>query len=145
MQSCGVLANIMTAKKMPETILKMLEDKDSDNDEVNARIWCFVNKYTIEILDIWEHGEFTVKERDGHFDIGEVPKGTTSLDAAMSIGAEELEGWMIDNIQEYADNTFRVILRKMLSTSTVESGFLINLARAICHARIQALAYVRGL
>jgi len=27
-----------------DKILKMLEDPESDNDEVNARIWCFENK-----------------------------------------------------------------------------------------------------
>jgi len=131
---------------MPETILKLLEDPDSDNDEVNARIWCFVNKYTIAILDIWEHGEFTVKERDGHFDIGEIPKGTTSLDAAMSIGAEELERWKI-YLNEYTNSKGETVFRCVYTKGKdwVMASDMTDIYRAISHARIQALAYVRGL
>lgn len=127
-----------------ETIKKMLEDPDSDNDEVNARIeccnrglkylgksgetacWVAVAKYSTKELLCGEH----------------ISKYTTSLDAAMSIGAEELEGWKMQTLEADKHSTANCrndIGRKIWSEPCP------NTPRAIAHARIQALEYIRGL
>lgn len=125
---------------MPDKILKMLADKDSCDDAVNARIWCF------------EHGEkfvamashicspcFEIENHGGVFTTES--KYTTSLDAAMSIGVEELEGWVIHITQ--TGRGFSVTFTLIFKWQTdVKEGT--NLPRAIAHARIQALEYVRS-
>ncbi len=122
---------------MTETILKMLEDKESDNDELNARLWCFENEFD---PGVWV--SYTNKSDDEDF-----LKYTTSLDAAMSIGKEELDGKLImfwcedDGLGTFScgyywdESVDRPIGRI--------GGQAHDLPRAICHARIQALDYVR--
>lgn len=128
-----------------EIIKSMLEDPESDNDELNALIWCF------------EHGKKYLGKTGGagnnHWIDGHksnellceqhIPDFVNSLDAAMSIGAEELEGWRIsinDEGDHYQVNFYNIELDKIIQGYCCEI-----LPRAIAHARIQALAYVRGI
>ena len=114
-----------------KTILKMLEDPASDNTDIDYLIWCFIE------------GTEPVSPPGDYGFIGE--KYTTSLDAAMSIGAEELEGWYW-----YASHNvgiYSVVMHKGITKGKYDVEFLgevhSNMPRAICHARIQALEYVR--
>ena len=113
---------------MPETILKMLEDPESDNDGVNGLIWAFTEG--IELL-VYNKGTY--------------PLYTTCLNAAMSIGADELEDFHLRTIQarlHYAMLDLAIYEGDDPEICFRSSG-ISTLARAICHARIQALAYIR--
>ena len=143
-------------------ILKMLEDPESDNDELNARIWCFEQgakfvRYRKKTLVYKDHPSMA-----GTVTASNIPyyKYTTSLDAAMSIGAEELEGWQITIRHSVPISGFQCVLISRMGPdaqriespwSSRNSDGKLNckqgliMTRAICHARIQALEYVRGL
>lgn len=129
---------------MTETIKKMLQDPDSCNDELNARIWC------------WKGGKGFVSANKAFFvgfqysDDGETYKDapqvwakdyTTSLDAAMSIGKDELEGWRL-SIAHHLHTDWQIHMTN--GETTVAKYSLPDMPRAICFARISALEYVRG-
>ena len=125
-------------------ILKMLEDPESDKDELNARICCYNSDIPYRPAQPGQRYGFRI-----------VPNYTTSLDAAMSIGAEELEGWhLIRTVKAMASGrlVFKTGFQKLgLDAPGLEHMFLTfendieDLFCAICHARCQALDYVRGL
>ena len=123
-----------------ETILKMLEDPESDKDEVNAWIWCFERDTDILLMSKDKKG---CRYFNGVCDSTNYPpKYTTSLDAAMSIGAEELEGWTIKVTQTGRGFTVSLTLPYEYMTNIKDFG---DMPRAISHARCQALGFVRGL
>lgn len=110
-----------------ETIRAMLADADSDNDEIDVAIYEYVT------------GSLT----------GAIacPEYTTSLDAASSIGADELEGWTwvaSTNDSGCHFNFYSPNPDHMRNLSRViQSDFLPTAPRAICDARLQALEHVR--
>ena len=128
-------------------ILKMLEDAESDKDELNARIWCFENEWDWNLL---KDGKERKSDGSGEImqvysswrEYRDVTKYTISLDAAMSIGAEELRGWVMDmtTLGQAWIQPFEAFKK-----SKFEAINLPSLPRAICSARLQALDYVRGL
>jgi len=141
-----------------ETILKMLEDPAADCGELDARIWCFINKRNFLSHEVYDRGPVprgvstppeTIKitHDKGLFYISNYY--TTSLDRAMDIGAEELEDWRItiNQHQNYTDvtlvNRFHMFSAEMIFVT--RGAYIMDTPRAICHARLQALEYVRGL
>ena len=133
-----------------ETILKMLEDAESDNDEVNARIWCFEHNY--RLLNF--NPDSPMVDYDGvcvtypysvyHYHKIELPKYTTSFNAAMSIGAEELEGFLVRNHQ-LKNGEYEYWLQEKDGPWHTSILHTKDLPRAIACACLQALEYVRGL
>jgi len=140
-------------------ILKMLEDPDSDNVEINAHIRAETHSYlTIDYkFTEFECGKHIALYRSHsgakeRLYVSDIPKYTTSLDAAMSIGTEELEGWKM-YIQPAIfsmgfNNPYVVFMHegKKLTRANMVGGnkIISDMPRAICHARIQALEYMRG-
>ena len=127
-------------------IFKMLEDPESDKDELNARIQWFIYG------DAWKKEGWVFNKKFSPPRITKIyqmkPKPdnyTTSLDAAMSIGAEELSEWDI-YINQYGDSGkfFRCILSRYGPRKSVTAQYIPDMPRAICHARLQALDRVRG-
>lgn len=136
-------------------ILQMLADNDSDNDELNARIYCFLLDYVFEKMEdhmfAYSHSKLTkcLVHNHGGTALDNISDYTTSLDAAMSIGAEELEKWAI-NILTFEDRfEARIHLPERIAEDgnnwIYVSGCLSTMPRAIAHARIQAVEYMRGL
>ena len=138
-------------------ILEMLENPESDKDELNARIWCFEKH--VKFLEIrgnnrprlsYDNLNYAYK---GDRNISSIPKYITSLDAAMSIGAEELEGWFIQVFvnsesgepTKNGDVEYLADITRDNPYAHKTSPDLPDMPRAICHARCQALDYVRGL
>jgi len=131
---------------MTQTILKMLEDSDSCDDELNARICAETHSYL--------KGRYTFKElRGGHLAvyvnangleellyISDILNYTTSLDAAMSIGKKELSGWSWYASEHVGIKSF-IMHRNMHNERLGEVHS--TMPRAICYARIAALEYVR--
>lgn len=138
---------------MTETILKMLEDPESCGDEINIFIWVYVNNHKDEDVSFYReiipHPYGTEEERKSFIlnsDQYEYIDYCGSLDAAMSIGAEELEGWVLTRTAELLDDT-SLIFSTALSSGDGEILFantIEDFANAICHARIQAVEYERG-
>ena len=152
-----------------KTILKILEDAESDDDELNARIWCFKNgkefvgKSGGTVFNPQPEALFHAESKTMIFSLdnfGPIPEYTTSLDAAMSIGAEELEGWQFGIGHSPPIDCFQCRLTEKMGpdaeriespwnsrnkngTPNCQLGLTMN--RAICSARLQALEYVRGL
>lgn len=143
-----------------KTILNLLEDPESDNSELNARIWCWVRNNDIVSIesDGIQYTSTCNSKRDGvrtEVRLRKYPKNgvknmscayTTSLDAAMSIGHEELEGWGIDIWER--TSVIATIYSPLSQNEEVEFdtprvGQLPTMSRAICHARCQALDHVR--
>ena len=131
-----------------EKILKMIEavdPEDSDTlDEIDARFWCYLTEGGIEWNDRHISANF--------------PKYTTSLDAAMSIGEEELQGWQFGIGHSVPIDGFQCRLTEKMGPGAerIESPWQtrdsagklncrqgLSMPRAICHARLQALEYVR--
>lgn len=138
-----------------QTILSMLEDPESDNDELDARIWCFVNEYTylgdhqiaksiprkmFKYKDHKENEKWCVcSEKAVNPYMADLY--TTSLDAAMSIGAKELEGWGYEAYGNDNCSFWMVCNTNRNFECKIDCD---DLPRAICHARIQALEWHRG-
>ena len=132
-----------------ETILKMLEDPESDKDELNARIWCWrygKDFHSVARVSNSIHVNWHPENKDDcgwsnlYYNNNDY---VNSLDAAMSIGAEELEGWYIRNLH-CADNKIHACEFVHKTAGGVTSVSLPDIFSAICHARLQALDYVRG-
>lgn len=131
-------------------ILEMLTDKDADRDEIDARIWCYQKQYIYV-------SKFYCQKKEDHVavEIGDVPlngelhtpKYTTSANAAMSIGKEELKGWSMVIVDD-GQGGRGCVLQGKFSPNRFESPPSPNctptVIRAICHARLQALDCVRG-
>lgn len=109
-----------------KTIKAMLADADSCADELNARIWCWLKRI----------------EWDDRHTSANFPQYTTSLDAAMSIGAKELKGIRMD-ISVEKSATASIYLRKPFH-NWIRAEKLKNLPRAITLARIKALECKKG-
>ena len=134
--------------RMTDTIIKMLCDPESDNDELNARIYAYVGKMKY-IRVFKKRGTFqcyhpVYKKTKVEFPY-RCTKYTTSLDAAMSIGENELGGWHLTRTVEMLDDE-SFIFSTAFTSADGETQFVSHiedLHRAICHARISALEYVR--
>lgn len=125
-----------------KTILKMLEDAESDNDEVNVRISAMTKNIDVDYAGTKPHGYYFTKDRRGAtFTIA--PKYTTSLDAAMSIGAEELEGFLVRNHQ-LKNGEYEYWLQEKDGPWHTSILHTKDLPRAIACACLQALEYVRN-
>lgn len=127
-----------------ETIYKMLGEPGHD-DEINAQIWCWVSGkpfVKIGIHPIAGHSMFYI-DYDGREMARGFCKYTTSLDAAMSIGAKELEGWWITScsVGWASIHNHNIVYARKKTFVSPEIEW--NQPRAICHARLQALEYVR--
>ena len=138
-----------------EKICGMLKDPDSCDDEIDANIQWFLNK------ECWEKEGWIFNENFRPPRITKrvmasmkprPPKYTTSLDAAMSIGAEELEGWAMTIESVLVTETVGDVdmPSKIMWDADIDkdgAGFGMNAGltapRAVCHARIQALEYLR--
>ena len=130
-------------------ILKMLEDPDSDNDELNARIWCWERNYRLLEFDPgspmidFDGASIEYPHTVYHHHACEIPYYTTSLDAAISIGAEELEGWLLNIEQSDSGFVAQLTYERMVGDNTWFAFDNETMPRAICHARLQAREYVR--
>lgn len=133
-------------------ILDMLTDPESDEGEINARIAMYVGFTWHGDGSPWENyaghwhhpdnygcGGIALCSDESHVTIDNY---TASLDDSMSIGEKELEGYSLTVVQHTKTEWF-VCLEKHLN-----EGFLAeampSMSRAICHARLQGTAYVRG-
>lgn len=134
-----------------EKNLRMIEEVDPSDtaklDEIDVRVWCWLNKYTLENFDT-EYAEFTVKEREGYFSYEVDPcqdwvSYTRSRDALKAIRPE---GWFwyastYDKIRSFA--LHKGIINS--ETKEFEPHFLGKLYSteelAELHAIIQAIAY----
>lgn len=125
-----------------ETIKKMLEDPESDNDEVNARIVCYIKNHEYGLNPITK--AHSLKNGYGGWTSVRSRRYTTSLDAAMSIGAEELEGWDILLHGGTPYECVMILYSEMALVVRFSSDWLPEIPCAIAHARIQALEYVRN-
>ncbi len=132
----------MTAQK----ILKMIESvKPADSvvlDEINVRVFCYLHGYTLETFDPYENGEFTVKERKGHFDIDDTCSDekmnyTRSRDALKAIRPK---GWKRIIIQGFPCSGWSVEIYDGAGTPNLPTEELAEL-----HAIIQAIEYERSL
>ena len=144
-----------------QTICDMLADPESDDQEIAARIWCFdkgyiINEDKLNVYGNYIHSFQYSRENGKYINWCGYPelyrsynRYTTSIDAAMSIGHEELEGWTwvaSTNDKGCHFNFYSPNPDHMRSLSRVmQSDFLSTIPRAICHAKTQALDYVRGL
>ena len=146
--------------RMIEKILKMLEDPESENKEINARIYAFLrlhDNFNVYIHEgggsvTYRHNSWTEDNQSVLYHLFDMHNYTTSLDAAMSIGAEELEGWAMTIESVLVTETVGDVdmPSKIMWDADIDkdgAGFGMNAGltapRAICHARIQALEYLR--
>jgi len=127
---------------MTDTILEMLENADSCDEEVSIRIFAYLERYDFGDC------KYTGAKNVALYNNGQIVPGcgiseyTTSLDAAMSIGAEELEGWEL--IYLGIRGTWKCMFRDTNGQQIKTAHNQLEAARAICHARCQALEYVRS-
>jgi len=132
-----------------QKISDMIADKESDDDELNARVWCWLNEFHYRHHNYLDSDRkkplttFTAMSNEGHFEKVHLINYTTSLDAAISIGADELEGWRVLIVEDEKGNFSCMYSKDGKIFPPAQAAWLLTMPRAICSARIQALDYER--
>ncbi|MDB5490462.1 MAG: hypothetical protein JWO78_311 [Micavibrio sp.] len=131
-------------------ILKLIEtvspDDDMGLDAIDIRVFCYLAKYTLDTLN-HEYGEFTVKEREGHFSIDDSCSDekihySRSRDALKAIRPE---GWSFSISKAIDRESFRSDANRLIANNDIASLVFIGRTEELAelHAIIQAIEYER--